>query len=219
MSEAFGMDLAEVQDKCDAVEAKIEMITDELEYRTGEADDHAECDGSVPIDFNPFELPPEVPEMSMVMLPDRHNSMSLFDELEMKMSRQLCVLAKLFEVCDAEEVEICTTVDGLEEEKIRIQDAIDACIPPLCGLEAHFAMEDMMMMDGEGMMGDMMMMAAQIKQDGEGTDMAAGEEEAGDELPEGCDPDAYMVEFMESDAPKTSPAGIALPDDRMVETD
>jgi hypothetical protein len=44
-------------------------------------------------------------------------------------------------------------------------------------------------------------------------------EDMGQELPEGCDPEAFMTEFMESDAPKTAPTGVAIPDDRMVETD
>jgi hypothetical protein len=39
------------------------------------------------------------------------------------------------------------------------------------------------------------------------------------ELPEGCDPEAFMTEFMESDAPKSATTGIELPGDRMVETD
>jgi len=79
IGEAFGADFAMVKDKCDMVEAKIENLKDEFEYRTGEADDHAECDGSVPIDFSPFELPPEVPEMSMVMLPNVADGMALYD--------------------------------------------------------------------------------------------------------------------------------------------
>jgi hypothetical protein len=215
MSEAFGMDLAEVQDKCDAVEAKIEMITDELEYRTGEADDHAECDGSVPIDFNPFELPPEVPEMSMVMLPDVADSMALYDELEMKMSKQLCILAKVFEVCDEKEVVLCDILDTIDINETEVQESIDACIPPICELEAHFAAAEMMGEDGMMMEPEMMMLA---QQDGDGDMMMMGED-MGQELPEGCDPEAFMTEFMESDAPKTATTGVAIPDDRMVETD
>ena len=134
------------------------------------------------------------------------------------MSQQLCILAKVFEVCDEEEVVLCDILDTVDINETEVQESIDACIPPICELEAHFAAAEMM--DGEMMMmGEDGMMTMLAQQDGDMMMMGMDGMEMGQELPEGCDPDAFMTEFMESDAPKTAPTGIPIPDDRMVETD